>query len=93
VNSGVPEDRAGGYAEGVRRGGTLVVVQTTTTAAPAAEEILVRYGAIDIEERMSSWESEGWEGFDPKADPYTADEIRRERERWGTTRPAGRTRR
>jgi hypothetical protein len=92
VNSGVPEDRAGGYAEGVRRGGTLVVVETTTVAAPAAEEILVAHGALDIEERMTSWESEGWTGFDSDAEPYTADEIRRERERWGSTRPVGRGR-
>jgi hypothetical protein len=84
VNAGVPEERAGAYAEGVRRGGTLLVVETTASAAAAAEEIMLRHGSVDIEERQTRWRSSGWSGFDESAEPYTREQIERERSLYGS---------
>ncbi len=52
VNAGVDEERAGSYAEGVRRGGTLITVETTAARTATAEDIMVRNGSVDIKERV-----------------------------------------
>jgi hypothetical protein len=93
VNSGVPEERAGAYAEGIRRGGTLVAVETTAAAAPRAEDVLIEYGVVDIDERVTHWQDEGWSGFDPAADPYTPEMVERERSRYGKRTMTGQYRR
>lgn len=61
VKSGVPEDEAPYYAEGIRRGGTLVSVETSDTLR--AQDILNRQSAINIHERINLWRHEGWKGF------------------------------
>ena len=76
---GVNEDDAQAYAEGVRRGGTLVTARVPEADRTRCEAILDR-SAVNIRERTQLWEKRGWSRFDPKAPPYTADEIRRERE-------------
>lgn len=81
VNAGVPEERAGEYAEGVRRGGTLLVVETTQPAVARAEEIMLAHGSIDIEERVKTWRDAGWTGFDERAEPFTPEGIEAERAR------------
>jgi uncharacterized protein (TIGR02271 family) len=59
----VPEDEAHYYAEGVRRGGTLVTVTAENDAeADDAVEVLKRHGAVDIDERATSWKKQGWGG-------------------------------
>jgi hypothetical protein len=83
TQSGVDEDDAHAYAEGVRRGGTLVTARVPEADRARVEAILDR-GAINIRERASMWEKSGWSRFDPSASPYTADEIRRERETYRT---------
>ena len=55
------EDRAT-YAEGLRRGGYLVTVTTREANYERALDILDDEGTIDIDERASSWKSEGWTG-------------------------------
>ena len=62
VKSGVPEDEAPYYAEGIRRGGTLISVQTSDTLL--AQDIMNRHGSTNIHERISLWRQEGWKGFD-----------------------------
>ena len=37
------------------------------------------HGAIDIERRAEQWRERGWTGFDTNAEPYTAEQIDRER--------------
>lgn len=81
VDLGVPEDQAHYYAEGVRRGGTLVTVQTDEHMADKAVDIMNRYNPVDINERARRWQEIGWTRFDEAAEPYTAEEIERERER------------
>jgi hypothetical protein len=61
---GVPEDQANFYAEGVRRGGTLVtVLARTDELAARAVEILRRHGAQRIQERILEWRGLGWGGL------------------------------
>ncbi len=70
VKSGVPEDEAPYYAEGIRRGGTLVSIETEDTLRAA--DIINRYGSINIHERIELWRQAGWEGFNPEADEATS---------------------
>ena len=85
TNVGVPEEEAHYYAEGVRRGDTVVTVQTDDSGGERAREILDRNGAVDIEGRVSSWRQRGWVGHNPGAEPLSADELRREREYYGAS--------
>jgi len=80
---GVPEDEANAYAEGVRRGGTLVTARVPEADAARVEAIMDR-STVSIRERTALWQRNGWTRFDPKAPAYTADEIRRERELYRT---------
>jgi hypothetical protein len=80
---GVDEDDAHAYAEGVRRGGTLVTARVPEADAARVEAIMDR-SAVNIRERARMWEKSGWTRFDPNAPVYTADEIRREREMYRT---------
>lgn len=87
IDVGVPRQYAEYYAEGVRRGGTLVTVQTEDSNSELAMDILDRHNAIDVEERAAQWRQAGWSTFNPAAAPYTADQIAQERARYGV--PAG----
>jgi len=69
VGAGVPKEDAEYYAEGVRRGGTLVTVNAEDSMASTAHDILQRHNAIDIDERSTQWRSGGWTGFDDKTEP------------------------
>ena len=60
VDSGVPEADARVYAEGVRRGGTLVSVRTDDPAT--VEDILRAHASVDIGERRSRYVEAGWPG-------------------------------
>lgn len=77
---GVPEEEAHHYAEGVRRGGTLVTLTADDAAAERAVEIMNRHGAVDIDRRAAQWRQAGWNRFDEKAAPFTAQQKTKERE-------------
>jgi uncharacterized protein (TIGR02271 family) len=64
---GVPEEDANYYAEGVRRGGTLISVEAADDRAESAVAIMKRHGAIEIDKRAAQWRDEGWSGFDANA--------------------------
>ncbi|HEX6386437.1 MAG TPA: hypothetical protein VF177_17335 [Anaerolineae bacterium] len=83
VGWGIPEAEAGVYAEGVRRGGTLVIVRAPDDRVERAVDIMEDHDPVDVETRASSWRQAGWTGYDPEAAPYTAEQIDRERVRYG----------
>lgn len=60
---GVPEERAHYYAEGIRRGGTLVMVKTLDYRAREAVDLINRYKPVDINRRAREWRLSGWTGF------------------------------
>jgi uncharacterized protein (TIGR02271 family) len=80
TNLGIPEEDAETFAEGVRRGGTLVTVETDEQRSNLAVDIMNRYHPVDMERRASEWKQANWEGFKPDAEPLTADEIDHERQ-------------
>jgi uncharacterized protein (TIGR02271 family) len=83
TRSGVPQSEADSYAEGVRRGGTLVLVKARDEQSDLGLEIMNRVHSVDIDTRATQWRQEGWSRFDPEAEPYAAPEVSRERERYG----------
>jgi uncharacterized protein (TIGR02271 family) len=64
---GLNDDDADTYAEGLRRGGTLVSVNAPDGRADLAVSTLKRHGAIEIDKRAAEWRAEGWSGFDRQA--------------------------
>jgi hypothetical protein len=82
TGSGVPERDAHFYAEGVRRGGTLVTARVDDVRAATAREILQRYNWVDPAVRGAAYRETGWTSFDESAPPYTADQIAAERARY-----------
>ena len=84
VDAGVPEEQANLYAEGIRRGGTLVKVTTPEDRVDEANRIMDRFNPIDIDQRATTWRSENWNRFDPDATPYAQTDFERERSRFAT---------
>lgn len=79
TEAGVSREDAEIYAEGVRRGGTIVIARVPDADYARCEAILDR-AAVDIRGRSAAWQRAGWSRFDPGAPNYTADEIRSERD-------------
>jgi hypothetical protein len=78
TQAGVSEEDAHVYAEGVRRGGTLVTARVDDRSAAQFEATLDR-SALRTTDLRSTYSKSGWKTFDPAAKPYSADEVRRER--------------
>lgn len=68
--AGIPDEDAHVYAEGVRRGGTLLLARTDDALTDRVRDIMDDYGAVDIEERGATYRQSGWNNFDEKAEPY-----------------------
>jgi len=76
TSAGVTREDAHLYAEGVRRGGTLVVVRADESQVDAVEAIMREHHPVDTASRKTTWREEGWKAFDPQAAPYVpADAI------------------
>jgi hypothetical protein len=80
TKEGVSKEHAHVYAEGVRRGGTLITVRTDVSRAASAEAIMNRYYAVDPELRGKNYRDRGWTAFDEDAPVYTIEEVERERQ-------------
>ena len=82
TGAGVPECDAHFYAEGVRRGGTLVTARMDDARASTAREILQRYKAVDPAVRGTAYRDTGWTSFDENAPAYTPEQVAAERARY-----------
>jgi hypothetical protein len=82
TQAGVSEEEAPLYAEGVRRGGTLVSARVPD-ADRARFETLLNQSAVNLRDRSAAWQKTGWKSFDPAAPPYGADDVRKERQLYG----------
>jgi hypothetical protein len=85
TQAGASEEEAGAYAEGIRRGGTLVSARVPATDRARYEAILDR-SSVNIRDRGAVWRNDGWQRFDPNAGPYTADQVRSGRETYRSQR-------
>lgn len=76
---GVPEEEAHYYAEGVKRGGTLITLHARDDrAADCAAQVMRRHGAVDIEQRAEQWRQQGWSGHAMEGEqviPVTSEEL------------------
>jgi len=84
VDLGIPEEEAGYYAEGVRRGGALLTARVDDNRVGDAQRILQGYNPVNITERATEWKKAGWTGYTKDAKPYTAEQIKMERSRYAT---------
>ncbi len=87
ANAGVPEEEAHVYAEGVRRGGTLVSVRAADDRADSIAAILRHADGVDIDARKANYIAEGWRGFDEDAPAYSEEQIRDYRSVYGSVPP------
>jgi hypothetical protein len=83
TQAGVSDEEAPLYAEGVRRGGTLVSARVPD-AERARYDAILNQSAVNLRDRSAAWQKAGWKSYDPSAQPYGADEVRRERQLYGT---------
>ena len=82
TEAGIPENDANLYAEGVRRGGSLVTARVADQRATEAQAILNRNKSVDLNARARLYRGEGWSRFDPASSAYTADQVAKERARY-----------
>ncbi len=59
----MPDEDRYTYAEAMHRGSIMVSVTVDEAQATRAEDILEKYGTINIDEREASWRKEGWKGY------------------------------
>jgi hypothetical protein len=72
---GISDKDAHLYAEGLRRGGTLLTVRVPENGFDGIADILKKHGAVDIEKRGGAWLAEGWMSFDPEAPTLSAEQM------------------
>ena len=84
TEAGVSKDEAPLYAEGVRRGGTLVSARVPD-ADRARLETVLNQSSIDLHNRSAAWRQGGWSGYDPSSQPYSAEQVQKERQLYGGT--------
>jgi len=78
------------YAESVRRGSYVLTVTVANEAeVDRASEVMGRFNAVDIDERIGHWKQQGWSGYDEAAPRYTRDQIEKERATYAQPRSAG----
>ena len=82
VDMGIPEEQAGYYAEGVRRGGALVTVEADDRDLDRISSTLNRFIPVDINRRAETWRQSGWKGYDASAKPFTAKQTTKDREQF-----------
>jgi hypothetical protein len=82
TEAGVSKEDAPLYAEGIRRGGTLVSARVADGDRARLDAIL-NQSSVNIRDRSTAWQKSGWNNFDPGNKPYGADEVRKERELYG----------
>jgi hypothetical protein len=82
TQAGVSEEDAHSYAEGVRRGGTLVSARVADADRARLGAVLDQ-SAVNLQDRRAAWQKSGWKSFDPAGTPYGADEVRKERQVYG----------
>jgi hypothetical protein len=79
TEAGVSEEEAHSYAEGVRRGGTLVSARVADSDRARLDGLL-NESAVNLRDRSAAWQKSGWKTFDPSSKPYDAEEVRKERQ-------------
>jgi hypothetical protein len=82
TEAGVSKEEASRYAEGVRRGGTLVSARVPDQDR-ARLDALLNERAVNLQDRSAAWQKSGWTDFDAASPPLSPEDIGRERELYG----------
>ncbi|OPY99652.1 hypothetical protein A5906_28695 [Bradyrhizobium sacchari] len=82
TQAGVSRDDASRYAEGVRRGGTLVSAKVPDQDRSRLDALL-HERSVNLEDRSAAWQKAGWTSFDAASPPLSPDDVGRERELYG----------
>ena len=82
TEAGVSKEDASRYAEGVRRGGTLVSARVPDQDR-ARLDALLHEKSVNLGERSATWQKAGWTDFDAASPPLSPEDIGRERELYG----------
>ncbi|WP_025037634.1 hypothetical protein [Bradyrhizobium sp. DOA9] len=85
TEAGVSREDASRYAEGVRRGGTLVSAKVPDQDR-ARLDALLHERSVNLQERSAAWQKSGWSDFDASSPPLSPEDIGRERELYGMRR-------
>lgn len=83
--AGHSEEDAHVYAEGVRRGGTLVSARVPDDRVAEVEAVLDRSSGVSASARGAAYRQAGWSRYDDSAPAYTSDEMAAERARYGAS--------
>ncbi len=67
IGLGIPEEEAGYFTEGVRRGGVLVTMQAEEDSSEQIMSIFSHHNPVDLHERAAQWREQGWAGNDSRA--------------------------
>ncbi len=81
LHAGIHEDHAHLYAEGVRRGATLVSVQASAVDDAGIEDVMGSPHRLAPAALRRSYESEGWSSHGTTTDPLSANEVATARSR------------
>ena len=73
VESGTSKESAELYAEAVRRGGAIVTAKVADDDA-ARYSVIMDKRAFDVTARENMWRRSGWNGYDPAAPAYDAEQ-------------------
>ncbi len=79
TGAGVNETDAHVYAEGVRRGGSLVTVRADDAQSTTVESIMMKRSYVDMKQRAGEYRASGWNQFDESAPAYMASDVDAER--------------
>jgi hypothetical protein len=82
TEAGISLEDADTYAEGVRRGGTLVSARVADADRSRLDSVL-NESSVNLRDRSANWQKAGWKSFDPASQPYGAEEVRKERQLYG----------
>jgi hypothetical protein len=82
TEAGISREDADTYAEGVRRGGTLVSARVADADRSRLDSVL-NESSVNLRDRSANWQKAGWKSFDPASQPYGAEEVRKERQLYG----------
>jgi len=81
IHLGISDDEADYYAEAIRRGNAVVTVTAKDqNQASLISDILRRYQPINLKRRADEWRQKGWRGYDPQTEPYTNEDLKKERD-------------
>ena len=70
IQAGIPQVDAEIYAEGIRRGGTLVLIFTEDEQAEEAVGVLNQFHPLSHQQIAISWRKQYWQGFDGNGEPF-----------------------